>query len=108
MSSGAEIIKHQTHIVDDEMSDDAKSVIPGNSDKSIYEIMDRCSLSEDEEKELMDKRLNFGDLSLFHTSIPHGVETIDQNDPSPKRGRLMAIAAVNPFSGVDGFQAKNA
>tara|TARA_B100000614_G_C14534971_1_gene488038 strand:- start:358 stop:1110 length:753 start_codon:yes stop_codon:yes gene_type:complete len=65
-------------------------------------------VNEDEEKELMDKRLNFGDLSLFHTSIPHGVETIDQNDPSPKRGRLMAIAAVNPFSGVDGFQAKNA
>ena len=54
VDAGAEVIKHQTHIVDDEMSDDAKRVIPGNSDKSIYEIMDRCSLSEDDEKELMD------------------------------------------------------
>ena len=37
--SGIEIIKHQTHIVEDEMSKEAKKVIPGNSDKSIYEII---------------------------------------------------------------------
>lgn len=51
-SSGAEIIKHQTHIVEDEMSPVAKEVIPGNADVSIYEIMERCALSEDEEIEL--------------------------------------------------------
>ena len=51
-SSGAEIIKHQTHIVEDEMSPIAKEVIPGNADVSIYEIMERCALSEDEELEL--------------------------------------------------------
>lgn len=50
--SGAEIIKHQTHIVEDEMSPVAKEVIPGNADVSIYEIMERCSLSENEEIEL--------------------------------------------------------
>ncbi len=46
ISAGAEIIKHQTHIVDDEMSEEAKSVIPGNADISIYEIMANCALSE--------------------------------------------------------------
>ena len=51
--SGAKIIKHQTHIVDDEMSDEAKLVIPGNADVSIYEIMDRCALSEVDERKLM-------------------------------------------------------
>lgn len=51
-SAGAEIIKHQTHIVDDEMSSKAKSVIPGNSTKSIYSIMDECSLDEKDEIEL--------------------------------------------------------
>lgn len=51
-SSGAEVIKHQTHIVEDEMSPVAKEVIPGNSDVSIYEIMERCALSYDEELEL--------------------------------------------------------
>jgi N-acetylneuraminate synthase len=54
IDAGAEIIKHQTHIVEDEMSDEAKSVIPGNADVSIYEIMNRCALSEKDEKNLMD------------------------------------------------------
>lgn len=52
LSSGAEIIKHQTHIVEDEMSPVAKEVIPGNADVSIYDIMERCALSFDEELEL--------------------------------------------------------
>jgi N-acetylneuraminate synthase len=54
IDAGAEIIKHQTHIIEDEMSNEAKSVIPGNADISIYEIMDRCALSEHDEKCLMD------------------------------------------------------
>ena len=36
IDAGAEIIKHQTHIIEDEMSDEAKSVIPGNTDVSIF------------------------------------------------------------------------
>lgn len=51
--AGAKLIKHQTHVVWDEMSEEAKKVIPGNADISIYEIMEQCALSEEEEKELM-------------------------------------------------------
>ena len=51
--AGAKLIKHQTHIVEDEMSHAAKKVIPGNSDVSIYDVMERCALSEEEEYELM-------------------------------------------------------
>lgn len=50
--AGVEVVKHQTHIVDDEMSGAAKKVIPGNADVSIYEIMRRCALSESDELEL--------------------------------------------------------
>jgi sialic acid synthase SpsE len=50
--AGVEVVKHQTHIVSDEMSQEAKKVIPGNADVSIYEIMERCSLDEEDEKEL--------------------------------------------------------
>jgi len=50
--AGVEFVKHQTHIVEDEMSGAAKKVIPGNADVSIYEIMRRCALSEEEEIEL--------------------------------------------------------
>lgn len=54
IDAGAEIIKHQTHIIEDEMSDEAKLVIPGNADVSIYEIMGRCALSEPDERRLME------------------------------------------------------
>jgi N-acetylneuraminate synthase len=50
--AGVEVVKHQTHIVEDEMSSAAKKVIPGNATVSIYEIMERCSLNEDQELEL--------------------------------------------------------
>ena len=50
--AGAKVVKHQTHVVDDEMSHAAKKVIPGNSDDSIYDIMARCALSEEDEFEL--------------------------------------------------------
>ena len=50
--AGVEVIKHQTHIVEDEMSAAAKRVVPGNADVSIYDIMARCALSERDEIEL--------------------------------------------------------
>lgn len=50
--AGVEMVKHQTHIVEDEMSSAAKNTIPGNAIVSIYEIMRRCSLNEAEELEL--------------------------------------------------------
>ncbi|MBT5269825.1 MAG: N-acetylneuraminate synthase family protein [Candidatus Marinimicrobia bacterium] len=52
ISAGAEMIKHQTHVVEDEMVPAAKEIIPGNADVSIYEIMERCALSEEDEKKL--------------------------------------------------------
>ena len=53
-SHGAEIIKHQTHIVEDEMSSEAKKVIPSHTKDSIYKIMEECALSEDDEQKLME------------------------------------------------------
>ncbi|MBZ7984102.1 MULTISPECIES: N-acetylneuraminate synthase family protein [unclassified Campylobacter] len=50
--AGIEVVKHQTHIVEDEMSKEAKKVIPGNSNDSIYDIMARCALNEVDELEL--------------------------------------------------------
>lgn len=53
IESGAEFIKHQTHIVEDEMSNEAKDIIPRNADISILEIMKKCSLTENDELKLM-------------------------------------------------------
>lgn len=51
-NGGAEVIKHQTHIVEDEMTSEAKNVIPGHTKTSIYEIMERCALNESDETAL--------------------------------------------------------
>lgn len=44
---GAECVKFQCHIIEDEMI--PNNVVPGNADMSIWEIMSRCALSEDED-----------------------------------------------------------
>lgn len=51
-SVGVEVVKHQTHVIDDEMSGAARKVVPGNADESIYDIMKRCALSEGDEHRL--------------------------------------------------------
>lgn len=50
--SGCEMIKHQTHIVSDEMTEEAKQIFPPNADVSIWDVMERCALSLEDETEL--------------------------------------------------------
>ncbi len=48
--SGAEIVKHQTHFVEDEMTEEARHVLPPNAGgKSIWEVMEECALAAEEE-----------------------------------------------------------
>ena len=54
IESGAEIIKHQTHIPNDEMSYHAKKIIPPHTKNSIFDIIEKCSLNEEEEFKLFD------------------------------------------------------
>ena len=51
-SAGCECVKFQTHVVEDEMIPEAKSVIPGNTTENIWDIMARCALTEEEDLEL--------------------------------------------------------
>jgi sialic acid synthase SpsE len=50
--SGIEVIKHQTHIVEDEMSQEANKEKVDYLGKTIFELMDECSLNEQQEFEL--------------------------------------------------------
>ncbi len=48
--SGAEIVKHQTHFIEDEMTDEARHILPPNAGgKSIWEVMEQCALGAEEE-----------------------------------------------------------
>jgi len=72
--SGAECVKHQTHFVEDEMTEEAKAIIPPNADISIWEIMEQSALSEAEEIELK----NFAEqLGLIYLSTPFSRKAAD-------------------------------
>lgn len=47
--AGAECIKHQTHFVEDEMTEEAKTIFPPNADVSIWDVMQTSALTPDEE-----------------------------------------------------------
>lgn len=52
MDAGGKVIKFQTHIPDEEMAEEAKTIIPDNADKSIYELIEECALTYEEEEKL--------------------------------------------------------
>lgn len=47
--AGAECVKHQTHFVEDEMTEEAKNIFPPNADVSIWEVMEQSALSRENE-----------------------------------------------------------
>lgn len=78
--AGAEIIKHQTHIVEDEMTAEAKKVIPGNTDVSIYDLMEDCSLDETSEialKEYVESKDMFFISTPFSRAAADRLERMD-------------------------------
>ncbi|MFM8970983.1 MAG: N-acetylneuraminate synthase family protein [Actinomycetota bacterium] len=48
--AGCECVKFQSHVIEDEMI--PNDVVPGNATESIWDIMKRCELNEDEERQL--------------------------------------------------------
>jgi len=65
--SGAECVKFQCHIIEDEMSNHAKEVIPANADESIYNIMEKCAFSLKEEIQLKELAES---LNMIYLSTP--------------------------------------
>jgi len=87
--SGAECVKFQCHVIEDEMSGAAKKVVPMNADESIYNIMDRCTLSFSEEvklKELVEL------LDMIYLSTPFSRAAAD-------RLEMMGVKAYKIGSG---------
>lgn len=86
--AGVEVVKHQTHIPEFEMSKlIASKTIPGNSTKNIYRIIEECSLNEADELELKNYVESKG---MVFMSSPFSLEAIDRlekfNVPAYKIG----------------------
>ena len=73
--SGAEIIKHQTHIPEDEMSLEAKKIRPPNANTNIFDLIKKCSISENEElkiKKFVEKK------KMIFISTPFSRKSVDR------------------------------
>lgn len=92
--AGARIIKHQTHVCEDEMCDVARKVIPGNSDDSIYEIMERCALNEEEELEL---KKYTEELGMFFLSTPFSRAAADRLEKFGVGGYKIGSGELNNY-----------
>ena len=71
--SGAECVKFQCHVIDDEMI--PNDVIPANADESIWDIMKRCTLTESEEIKL---KKYVEDLGMIYLSTPFSRAAADR------------------------------
>src|SRR3989344_8189384 len=65
--SGAECVKFQCHIIEDEMAPVAQKVIPSHTKESIWEIMSRCAFGEEEDREL---KKYVESLGMIYLSTP--------------------------------------
>lgn len=72
--AGAECIKHQTHFVEDEMTEEAKSIFPPNATASIWDVIKNCALTRDEEFALKE---HTEDLGLIYISTPFSRSAAD-------------------------------
>jgi N-acetylneuraminate synthase len=71
--AGCECVKFQAHIIEDEMI--PNDVIPGNAEESIWDIMKRCALSEEQDAELKRKAESLG---LIYLSTPFSRAAADR------------------------------
>ena len=102
--AGVEVIKHQTHIPDEEMSPLAKKAIPGNSSYSIYDIMSRCALSEEDEiklKEYVEKQ------NMIFISTPFSFAAVDRLEKMNVPAYKIGSGEMNNYEFVSYVASKN-
>ena len=97
-NAGATIVKHQTHIVEDEMCAVAKKISPGNAKESIYEIMKRCALNEKDEREMMDY---CQDLGMVFLSTPFSRAAADRLEKFGVQAYKIGSGELNNFPLID-------
>lgn len=72
--SGVECVKHQTHFIEDEMTEEAKSIYPPHMKESIWDLIANCALSKDDEIEL---KKFAEDLGVIYLSTPFSRNAAD-------------------------------
>ena len=73
--AGCECVKFQCHIPEAEMTSHAKQIIPSNADEDIFKIIEKSSLTEEEEiylKDIVEK------LGMIYLCTPFSIEAANR------------------------------
>ena len=73
--AGCECVKFQCHIAKEEMTDDAKKIVPSNCKNNVYDIIDKCSLNEEQELEL---KKTVEELGMIYLCTPFSIAAADR------------------------------
>jgi N-acetylneuraminate synthase len=76
VAAGCECVKFQCHVIDDEMI--PNDVVPGNASESIWDIMSRCALNEEEERRIMRYCIEKGILYLSTPSCCAAADRLER------------------------------
>ena len=73
--SGCECVKFQCHIPKSEMTKEAKDIIPINADENIYDIIEKTSFNEEQERFLKETVENLG---MIYICTPFSIKAADR------------------------------
>jgi len=73
--AGCRVVKFQSHIPGDEMVPLARDITPANADENIFDMMDRCSFTEEQETALKDYTERLG---MTYLCTPFSREATDR------------------------------
>ena len=97
-NAGAECVKFQFHVIEDEMIPEADKVIPGNASESIYEIMKRCSLNEKEHEKLKKYAESLG---MIYLSTPFSRAAADKLEKMDVKAYKIGSGECNNYPLVE-------
>lgn len=90
--AGAECVKFQSHVIEDEMI--PNDVVPGNADETIWDIMSRCALSESEERRT---REHAEERGLLFLSTPFSRAAADRLEAMDVLGYKIGSGECNNY-----------
>jgi N-acetylneuraminate synthase len=96
--AGAEIVKFQSHVIEDEMIPEAGKVIPGNAKESILEIMTRCALTLEEEIQLKEYTESKG---MIYLSTPFSRAAADRLEKMGVQAYKIGSGECNNYPLID-------
>lgn len=100
-SVGCECVKFQCHVIDDEMI--PNDVVPANARESIWDIMSRCALTEEEDRRLKN---HVESLGMIYLSTPFSRAAADRLERLGVRAYKVGSGECNNYPLIEHIAAK--